>query len=81
MDDIVSPEQTRLARRLKAVMAVYHKAEDLINIGAYVKGSNPRIDEALKKWDSIRSFLRQRSDERFDFQVGIARLMTMMGAE
>ena len=63
------------------MMATYREAEDLINIGAYVKGSNPRIDEALKKWDSIRDFLRQRSDERSDMPEGIARLLTMMGVE
>jgi len=81
MPALISEDHRLAIHRLVEMMATYREAEDLINIGAYVKGSNPRIDEALKKWESIRSFLRQRSDERSDFQMGIARLMTMMGAE
>lgn len=40
-------------------MATYRDAEDLVNIGAYVKGSNPEIDEALRPMTKIRQFLRQ----------------------
>ena len=39
------------------------EAEDLINIGAYVKGSNPRIDFAISKIDAVNEFLRQNFDE------------------
>lgn len=60
------------------MMATYREAEDLINIGAYVKGSNPRIDEALRNWDRIREFLRQRADERTEFAPSIERLIAMM---
>ena len=80
MPAITSEDHRRAVHRLVEMMATYREAEDLINIGAYVKGSNPRIDEALKMWDTIREFLRQRSDERSDFSQGIIRLMTMMGA-
>ena len=44
---------------MRALMAVYKDAEDLIHIGAYVKGSSPRIDEAIQKIDSINEFLCQ----------------------
>jgi flagellar biosynthesis/type III secretory pathway ATPase len=60
------------------MMATYREAEDLINIGAYVKGSNPRIDEALRNWDHIRSFLRQKADESTAFDASIEQLITMM---
>ena len=62
MPAITTEEHRRAAHRLLDMMATYREAEDLINIGAYVKGSNPRIDEALRNWDRIRSFLRQQSD-------------------
>ena len=60
------------------MMATYREAEDLINIGAYVKGSNPRIDEALRNWDRIRVFLRQQSDEKAAFDESIAHMTGMM---
>jgi flagellum-specific ATP synthase len=48
-------------------MATYHEAEDLINIGAYVAGSNPRVDLAIARHDAIRTFLRQGIYERSTF--------------
>ncbi len=63
MSEIVAPRQAELAGRLKELLSVYRRAEDLVNVGAYVSGSNPRIDEALAKIEAIRAFLRQRPDE------------------
>jgi len=60
------------------LMATHREAEDLINIGAYVKGSNPKIDMALKHIEQIRVFLRQPSVEKSDFNGGINQLITMM---
>lgn len=48
-------------------MAVYKQAEDIINIGAYAKGSNPKIDQAIAVHDRIQNFLRQRVGESADF--------------
>ena len=78
MTAITTEEHRRSAHRLLDMMATYREAEDLINIGAYVKGSNPRIDEALKNWDRIRGFLRQKSEEKIDFDGSIEQLITMM---
>jgi flagellum-specific ATP synthase len=63
MRDIISPRHQELAGRARNVLAAYAEAEDLINIGAYVKGSNPRIDYAIGKIDAINSFLKQNFDE------------------
>ncbi|HTP58122.1 MAG TPA: FliI/YscN family ATPase [Spirochaetia bacterium] len=49
---------------IKRMMATYAEAEDLISVGAYVKGSNPQIDEAIEKMPAIDDFLRQRIEER-----------------
>jgi flagellum-specific ATP synthase len=60
MTDIASPEQIAAAGRVKSMMAVYRQAEDLILIGAYADGSDPRIDEAKKRIRAIESFLQQK---------------------
>ncbi|MFO7151716.1 MAG: flagellar protein export ATPase FliI [Bacillota bacterium] len=81
MNDVVSEEHKRLAARVKNLMAVYSEAEDLINLGAYVKGSNPRIDEALKYIDEIRKFLIQDVDEKVEFEETLIRLKRIFEGE
>jgi len=68
MSDIVSKEHKKAAFDIKRLMAVYSDAEDLINIGAYVKGSNPEIDEAVDRHKKIIDFLTQATDEKFEFE-------------
>ena len=79
MPAITSMEHRAAVQRLLDLMATYREAEDLINIGAYVKGSNPRIDKAIQNIEAIRSFLKQRSDEPAEFQESLQRLFSMMG--
>lgn len=67
MPDVVTDEHKKLAANIKKVMAVYRDAEDLINIGAYVKGSNEKIDYAIKVMDGILSFLEQGTHERYTY--------------
>jgi flagellum-specific ATP synthase len=78
MPAVTTEEHRRAAQRLLDLQATYRESEDLINIGAYVKGSNPRIDEAIAMANPIRTFLRQRSDEREQFEHGIEQLIGMM---
>lgn len=68
MSSIVTDEHKALSGKLKNVMAVYQEAEDLINIGAYKKGSNKEIDYAIEKIDDVNEFLRQRTHEKFQFE-------------
>jgi flagellum-specific ATP synthase len=56
------------ANKLREVLATYREAEDLINIGAYVKGSNPKIDYALSKIDKINSFTKQGVFDKAPFE-------------
>ena len=63
MPAITYPEQRAAAETLREILATYKNAEDLINIGAYVQGSNPRIDRARAKIEAVNAFLQQRSDE------------------
>jgi flagellum-specific ATP synthase len=63
MRDIVSTEQLEAAGKIRAILATYKSVEDLVAIGAYVKGSNPTVDQALLRLESVRSFLRQTREE------------------
>ncbi|MCX6537754.1 MAG: FliI/YscN family ATPase [Acidobacteria bacterium] len=62
MPDVTTVEHRVKAGRVREWLATIRGAEDLVNVGAYVAGSNPRIDEALARRDSITSFLRQSAD-------------------
>jgi flagellum-specific ATP synthase len=63
MPNIVSEDQRKLAMQAREILATYREAEELINIGAYVKGSNPKIDEAIQKYPKLESFLIQDLNE------------------
>ena len=67
MSSIATKEHKALAGKLKNVLATYNEAEDLINIGAYKKGSNPDIDYAIQKIAAVNNFLCQGTDEKFSF--------------
>jgi len=59
MLDIVKPEQLQAAGNIRSMLATYKSVEDLIAIGAYVKGNNPKVDHAVAKLDAIQGFLKQ----------------------
>ncbi|MGI6129414.1 MAG: FliI/YscN family ATPase [bacterium] len=65
MPDVVSAEQLKLAQQAREVLAVYQEAEDLINVGAYVAGSNPAIDRARLLIEPLHAFLQQEVDESY----------------
>lgn len=66
MGDVTSSEQREDARSLFELLATYRRVEDLVQIGAYKKGSNPKSDRALSMIDSINEFLRQKIGEKAD---------------
>ncbi len=67
MSDIVSDEHKKIANQMKKVMAIHRDAEDLINIGAYVKGSNEKIDHAIAHIDRILGFIEQGTHDKYNF--------------
>mgnify|MGYP000907702277 CR=1 FL=1 len=77
MSSIVSKEHKIAAGKLKNVLATYQEAEDLINIGAYKKGSNEDIDYAISKIKQVNQFLRQDVNDKFEFNDEISMLMGM----
>jgi flagellum-specific ATP synthase len=56
---LATAEESEHARRIREALALYRQSEDLINLGAYVSGSNPRLDSAIRNRSEIMSFLRQ----------------------
>jgi flagellum-specific ATP synthase len=77
MTDVVPQGHKRMAQAFVATLAAYKEAEDLINIGAYVRGSNPRIDYALNKIGAIIDFLKQPIEERASLPQAQAQLEQM----
>ena len=80
MDDIISEEHRQYARKLKAVLATYRKAEDLINIGAYASGSNPEIDYAIQMVGQINAYLRQDIETTVSFEDATNELARIFGS-
>jgi flagellum-specific ATP synthase len=72
MPNIIGEEQKQTSSEIKNLMAVYKEAEDLINIGAYVKGSNSNIDMAIDKIISINSFLKQGTYDKIEMDEVIS---------
>ena len=68
MSSIASKEHKEAAGKLKNVLATYQEAEDLINIGAYKRGSNPGIDYAISKIEAVNEFLMQDVMEKMEFE-------------
>jgi len=77
MIDITETQHKADANHLKETLASYRKAEDLINIGAYEKGSNAKIDDAIAMIDKINHYLQQDRSESVNFKESIAQLETL----
>ena len=78
MHDIVPAGQLELSRRLRQTTAIYENNRDLITIGAYQRGSDPRIDNAITRWPHIESYLRQDMHERVELTASISQLAATM---
>ncbi len=64
MSDVMDKEHMAKARQFLEVLATYRKSEDLINIGAYAQGSNPKIDKAISLIDDLDGYLCQQVEEK-----------------
>jgi len=72
---VMPPEVARASSLLRRLLAVYAEAEDLINVGAYVRGTNPEIDNAITLMPVIRDFLMQQIDEKAPLEETRRRLL------
>ena len=80
MIDVVTKEHQEFSMKFKDFLATYKSAEDLINIGAYTKGSNPKIDMAIQKYDQMIPYLRQGMFENYDWRASLDELKRIMEA-
>ena len=78
MVEIVTPEHRKLAGQLRDIMSVYEKNADLVSIGAYKAGTNPKLDHALSKMDAINQFLMQGINESFSFDESLVQLQRIL---
>jgi flagellum-specific ATP synthase len=74
MATVADHDHKAAAGKLKNIMATYNEAEDLINIGAYKKGSNPNIDKAIDKIDQVNEFLLQDAEDKYSFEETVKEL-------
>jgi flagellum-specific ATP synthase len=81
MNDIVEPAHRELARQAREALSAYREAADLIEVGAYVAGSNPRVDRALRCLGALQAFLRQEPSERTPLPEMLVALKRALGAE
>ncbi|MEZ6046923.1 MAG: hypothetical protein R3C11_15350 [Planctomycetaceae bacterium] len=74
MSDICSSEHRQHANQLRRLMAAYQQSEDLINIGAYQKGTNPLVDAAIQLRGPLLQFLQQTSEESTSWEETLKQL-------
>jgi flagellum-specific ATP synthase len=80
MPDIVSPEHLRAARTLQALLATYRESEELITVGAYQRGTNPRLERAIAAVERLTPFLRQDMHESSLFEDTVLQLLELARA-
>lgn len=78
MPDIVDPAHKEAAGRFSEVLATYRKHEDMISIGAYKEGSNPKVDRAIRMIDGLRGYLRQGMSEHWKFRDSVSQLHQLL---
>ena len=76
---VTSKKHQDWANRFKETLALYRRVEDLIDIGAYVKGSNPGTDKAIGMIESVNRFLRQDSDAKVHLEQSLTELESLFG--
>lgn len=79
MNQISSKRHIKAAESLRESLSTYRQSEDLINIGAYKKGSSQEIDRAIALYPQILNFLKQQTDEKVTIDDGIEQLFALVG--
>jgi flagellar biosynthesis/type III secretory pathway ATPase len=77
MPDVTSDAQRQATAKLLRSMAVYRESEDLVNLGAYARGANPELDQAIALRADLDRFLIQQVEEKEDFEGSLRRLQAL----
>jgi flagellum-specific ATP synthase len=78
MNEIIPPEHLQAASAFRASLSAYYENFDLISIGAYKGGTNPRIDNAIANIDRINGFLKQGISEKAPFEETAQRMQEIL---
>jgi flagellum-specific ATP synthase len=81
MNEIVTEEHSSAAERLKRLLTVYSDSEDLINLGAYQRGSNPEIDESISYMSAIKDYTKQKISDRCSYEEARDMLLSQFDKE
>jgi flagellum-specific ATP synthase len=79
MQEIVPPEQSETARRLRELISTFNQSRELVNLGAWKPGANPVLDRAVALWPRIQQMLAQRPHERAGFVDSVTELQRLLG--
>jgi flagellum-specific ATP synthase len=79
MNNVVSEEHRVMASRVRDILSIYEKNEDLISIGAYKSGTNPKLDFAIAKIDKINEFLCQGIQENNSYEEILDKMKEILG--
>lgn len=77
MGDVTASAHQQIARVARETLAAYAESADLIEVGAYVSGSNPKVDRALQSIDALNTFLRQMPGEQSSLEDTMIRLRSV----
>ena len=77
MTQITDSDQQQLAQRFRSLSAIYEQSRDLISVGAYAAGSDPRIDAAINAYPALRAFIQQGLDQHFSLEESLQALQSM----
>jgi flagellum-specific ATP synthase len=78
MPSLADKQQMEAASAIRDLIGTFQEAEDLINIGAYSKGTNPKIDFAIEKEETINSYLKQNLDESSSLEDSVNDLIALL---
>jgi FliI/YscN family ATPase len=80
VSQVASPEQIKDSRKVREALATYQQSEDLISLGAYVAGSNAKLDSSIRARERIMTFLRQDANEKSELTATLSTLKEIAGA-
>ena len=78
MSAIASPEHKQAAAKMRTIMSMYRENKDLIDVGMYQPGSNPKLDTAIEMMPKVNAFLQQRTSDSVTMEGTISQLIEMM---
>lgn len=81
MPDCLDGDQQQIVKRARELISIYEDMAELIRLGAYRKGSDPKVDEAIKYYDEIEAYLNQQKKEQTSIDEGFAKLAHILGME